>query len=98
MADAADTPETLPGGRNRPTDGAMESADDLAVTKGTRRRLSDPHLAFVADKEIVKERTQWWEPEMKSHRNTTLASPVEGRARRFLRGPQKSVAEFRATD
>ena len=33
-------------------------------------RLGDLHLAFVMDKEVVKEHAQWWQPEMKAKIDT----------------------------
>ena len=72
--DTAGTPETLSCKRNR-------SVDASVTTFGIHekwRRVGDPHLAFVADGEVVQVHTQWRNPKLKDHWDSSDASAVEG--------------------
>ena len=66
MADDMDTSETLSEKRSRAKADAVETSGDLPMTQEQCCRVSDLHLAFVADKEIVKGRAQWWNPDAKA--------------------------------
>ena len=78
MADAMDASGTLPGKRKSTMGYSMGSSDESSVTQKRRCRASDPHLVFVADQEIAKEREQLWGPDMEARWGATHASPVEG--------------------
>ena len=78
MADAMDTPEDLPGKRNRAAADSMDTSDDLPLTQEARCREGALHVAFVADKDKVKHHTQWWGPGMRAHWDANQAPPVDG--------------------
>ena len=50
------------------------------MTQEQRRPVSDRRAAVVADEKIVKERAQWWDPEMKACWDENQACLVEGAA------------------
>ena len=77
-ADFAQTSGTLPGGRNCAMVDAAGTSEDLTATQEERRRVSDPYLAFFANKEIVKGRAQWWGPKIKERWGANDAPPVGG--------------------
>ena len=52
----------------------FDTAEDLPVTYGNRRRAVDLHLAFVVEKVVVEEDAQWWNPEEEAHWDATRAS------------------------
>ena len=78
MASAMDPFETSSRTRNRAMADAMDTLGDLPVTQEGRCRLSDLHLAIVADKNIVEEHAQRRGPEAKALRDADHASPVGG--------------------
>ena len=59
-------------------DDAKDNSDGLPAPQGNRCRASDPHLPCIADREIVEDNPQWWEPGMKARWGATHASAVEG--------------------
>ena len=60
-----DTSETLPAKRERaPAEGAMAS-DVPSQSVDKKCRLGDHRLAFLMDKELVKEHAQRWRSDMK---------------------------------
>ena len=68
--DAMETSETLDGTRERaPVEGVMDT-DTPTQSIDERSRLGDLHPASVTDKEVAKERAQWWQPEMKENIGT----------------------------
>ena len=74
----AQTSGTLSGIRNCAMVDAAGASEDLAATQAERRRASDPYLAFFANKEIVKERAQCWDPKIKERWGANDAPPVGG--------------------
>ena len=78
MADFAQISGTLSGRRNCAMVDAAGTSEDLTATQEERRRVSDPYLAFFANKEIVKERAQWWGPMIKERWGANDAPPVGG--------------------
>ena len=48
---------------------AMDASEDLPATQERHCHAGDLHLAFVAEKEIVKEHEQWWGLEMTARRD-----------------------------
>ena len=77
-ADFAQTSSTLPGRRNCAMVDAAGTSEDLTATQEEHRRVSDPYLAFFANKEIVKERAQWRGPKIKELRGANDAPTVGG--------------------
>ena len=68
--DAIDTSETLTGKRGwTPAEGVMDS-DVPTQSVDKRIMLGDLHLAFVTDKDVVKERAQWRRSDMKDKIDT----------------------------
>ena len=52
--------------------------EKIPVAHGRRCRVGDPHSAFVADKETMREQARWWDPEMKAHWDAANAWSPEG--------------------
>ena len=78
MADFAQISGTLSGRRNCAMVDAAGTSEDLTATQEERRRVSDPYLAFFANKEIVKERAQWWGPGTRERWNAVDAPRLGG--------------------
>ena len=55
---------------------AMDTYEDLPASQEKRRRVEDPHVAFVAEKEVVQEHAKRRGPEKKNHWDATHASPL----------------------
>ena len=57
VPDAADTSETLFGGRSRAVPDVMDTPGDLPATQEKRCLAGDLNVGFTADKGIRKERS-----------------------------------------
>ena len=62
-------------GRRVPVDVAGNSVESLS-RQGVRRRAGDPHVAFVADKEVLREQAPGRIPALMAQRNATHASSL----------------------
>ena len=56
----------------------MDTSEDFPPTRGKRRRVEDPHLAFVVDGEVVKGHAQWWGFDVRPYLDANHAFPIEG--------------------
>ena len=64
------TSETIDRKRERaPEEGAIDS-DNPTQPLGKKCRVGYPHVAFLADKEVVRGRAQWWHFEMREKVDT----------------------------
>ena len=53
-----DTQETVAGRRSRASTHAAENPEEVLGNQKKRCRVDDLHMAFVAEKEVAKERAQ----------------------------------------
>ena len=59
-------------------EGATDTYAAMPLAKETRRRVENLHLGSVVDMGVVKERAQWWGPEMKARWGAGHTSPLGG--------------------
>ena len=78
MAGFGNTSETVSATRERAMADVTDTPHYLPATREPRCRVSDLHLAFVAEKEIAKEHAKWRDSEVKAHWDTNHAPPAEG--------------------
>ena len=78
MAGSMGTAGTLPGKRNRAVADAMDISGGSPAGRESRCRATDPHLASVADEEIVKGRAQSEGPWTKARWGANQGSPAKG--------------------
>ena len=73
-----DSSVSISGKMERPPAGVAEYLNGSPQRQDRRCRVGALRWTFVADKEVVKERAQWRDPELKSRMGPTHPSVVEG--------------------
>ena len=78
LVDAMGTSETPPGKRYRAVADAMDISGGSPAGRESRCRATDPHLASVADEEIVKGRAQSEGPWTQARWGANQGPPAKG--------------------
>ena len=72
-----DTSVTVTGKRSRVSDAVAENSGKFVGDQDEWRRVGGLHLAFVADREVAKERAKWWNLGSQARRDATQACAEE---------------------